>query len=123
MPRNWKTKRIVLPFLCEDGSNGLVNLAVVEFNVRPSLSSRQALAALKKVLTQWVKTTKDGRTAWKQSSEDFNIGDLSLCEEDFKRYGAKGLEAQGVYSFNILYCGDVADAETFDTILIDKAKL
>ena len=123
MSRNWKTKRIVLPFLCEDGSDGLINLAVVEFTVRPSLSSRQALVALKKVLTQWVKTTKNGKDAWKQSSEDFNIGDLALCEEDFRKYGAKALETQGVYSFNILYCGDVADAEMFDTILIDKAKL
>ena len=123
MSRNWKTKRIVLPFLCEDGSDGLINLAVVEFTVRPNLSSRQALAALKKVLTQWVKTTKDGRAAWKQSSEDFNIGDLALCDEDFKKYGAKALETLGVYGFNILYCGDVADAETFDTILIDETKI
>jgi hypothetical protein len=42
---------------------------------------------IRHAVTEWMKTSPEGRQAWKDASEDFNVGDLSnhLADRDLQR--------------------------------------
>lgn len=71
-----------LRFIVKRDSNDEMTFATVTAVVDKPLSLEFArndgafLAALKKALTKWAKTTKKGKAAWESSSHDFNVGDL-----------------------------------------------
>lgn len=80
-------------------------------------SKSNFLGRLQAALSHWASTTEEGADAYEESSEDFNIGDLSLHVDDkqlqniLSEYGIKGLE--------ISTHEDVSSEWSFDTHLID----
>lgn len=74
-------------------------------------------------VTQWVKETKAGRDAWRDSSEDFNIGDLPayLGDADLQTR----LKAQGVYDLEttLITDNDQQEGWIYDTVLVDRSTL
>lgn len=81
------------------------------------------LEQLQKAVTEWVKTTKDGKEAWKDSSEDFNVGDLAghtMCESFLDilqgKYGIRDLHI-------VTNSQDDNGHWSFDTVLVDSSEL
>lgn len=60
----------------------LENLLILRFTHTENLQNEEeVLEALERAVTEWVETTPEGREAWEDSCEDFNIGDF-CCQED-----------------------------------------
>jgi len=70
-------------------------------------------------LTAWAKNTTEGAEAFRDASEDFNIGDLSIADESNTPF----LAECGILSLEI----ETASAEDgdweYDRVLIDSAEL
>jgi hypothetical protein len=83
----------------------------------------EMIKRIKSAVTDWVKVTKAGMHEWKNSSQDFNIGDLSTCYTDedlkklLKRYGIEDLE---IWTFSST---TINHPYTYDTILVRRAEL
>jgi len=81
------------------------------------------LKALQGALTQWAAGTSEGKEAWEDSSEDFNVGDLSyeIGDESMKPY----LEKAGIAYLNIgVECHVIRTlAWSYDTVLMDRETL
>src|ERR1035437_9915177 len=80
------------------------------------------LAALKSAVTEWIKTTKEGKNAWEESSKDFNIGELSnynLVKID------RILAKQGIHDIDIEVHSMEGTSEgwSYDTILANTDEL
>lgn len=59
------------------GSYGLIqNIAVCTFTAQHGNS----LEILQEAVTQWINNTDEGREAYEDSCEDFNIGDLAVAQ-------------------------------------------
>jgi len=75
------TKEWLVEFIVRRNSTDELTYAVVKARVeaheRPG--ERAFLALLTKALTEWKRTTADGKGEWESSVEDFNVGDLSNC--------------------------------------------
>lgn len=56
-----------------EGLSGVTVSAVCTFESE----EKDGFYALQKAVTQWINETPNGEEAYKQSSEDFNIGDLA----------------------------------------------
>ena len=70
------TERIIVVVNC----TGEPTVAIVSCQKNETIQSARDLQdQIARAVTEWVKNTEAGKEAWKQSSEDFNIGDLSLC--------------------------------------------
>lgn len=83
-------------------------------------SSEEVLEAIKRGLTQWVRCTKTGKSAWVQSCEDLNIGDLSSCPAtSYMRF----LRAEGVLSLKISLLDVEDDQFAYDTVLVNEEDL
>ena len=85
----------------------------------PPMSPEAAFAAIKKAVTGWVKHTTAGRVAWKQTENDFNVGDLAQYTNDdaLKSY----LHKDGIQALNIeVFDGDCERSWAFDTLLVDR---
>lgn len=77
-------------------------------------------------VTEWVMTTEDGKKAWENSSNDFNIGDLSANLSDDPTDPLNVLLAkQGITGLEITTYNDTdGDLDwTYDTVLVDEIKL
>lgn len=81
------------------------------------------LDQLQKAVTEWVKTTKDGKEAWEESSNDFNVGDLvdyTTCESFLDilqgKYGIRELHV-------ITNSHDDSGNWAYDTVLVDQDSL
>lgn len=59
---------------CEETTLAMV---YAEVNSKKLLDENHFLDALQKAITNWVRTTDDGKDAWLESCKDFNVGDLS----------------------------------------------
>ncbi|WP_318493554.1 hypothetical protein [Photobacterium leiognathi] len=96
---------------------GLENFAVV--TVEPAADQNEALALLKRALTDWAGKTVAGRAEWQGTGEDFNIGDFLLCESDpdlqstFEKFGVK---------VKVLVSSDSTALVSYDEVLIDSDK-
>ncbi len=86
-------------------------------------SVQQMLKSIISAVTGWMKVTKSGIEKWKQSSKDFNIGDLSSCYSDADL--RKFLKRNGILDFEIwiFTCSDMDHGFAFDTVLVDTNKL
>ncbi len=70
-----------------------------------------------RAVTNWMKSTEEGRKAWKYASDDFNVGDLVSClgDDDLVRF----LANEGVKDFRI-DDAEVSDKwSDYDTSLVD----
>ena len=86
---------------------------------------RRFLAALRKAVTAWVRTTKEGREWYEGASQDANVGDL--CAYGIPDHVARNLAGQGVRSLTV-ECTSTADRHicrnwTYDTHLVDEDDL
>ena len=70
-------------------------------------------------MTEWRDTTEAGAEAWADSSEDFNVGDLTGYVED--RALRRLLRARGILrlTIEIFHSDDRDDEWHYDTILMD----
>lgn len=97
-------------------------IAIILFITAKKMTELQIVAILIKYITEWLKTTQDGKEAWIQSCEDLNIGDLTLCEEEFRKW-LKKKKSQDLIDLEILYCGETKGTINFDACLVDKSQL
>lgn len=74
--------------------------------------------AFQAAVTQWVNTSADGRAAWFNSSEDFNIGDLLGEAPDLTPYliGVGILARRGMQI-------SVDASRNYDTVLVDRHRV
>ncbi len=85
-------------------------------------TKEDALQRLSRAVGQWIQSANDGRRAWTESSEDFNVGDLAGY------LGRSGeatcslqqfLENQGISRVKDLFVLTNAEHENYDRILAD----
>jgi len=70
-------KKVRVCFIRMDGA--LVDaLRVVEITTVAGTKD-EAMQRLTRAIDQWIRSTDEGRKAWAESSEDFNVGDLAGC--------------------------------------------
>ena len=70
-----KMKKIRVCFLRLDGAL-VATLRVIEITTAANTKG-EAMQRLTQAIQQWIRDTEEGRKAWAESSEDFNIGDLA----------------------------------------------
>lgn len=75
---------------------------------------------LTRAVGQWIGNTQEGREAWAESSEDFNIGDLAghlngngKAVPSLQRY----LEQEGISRLKDLFVLTNSEQESYDRIL------
>lgn len=95
--------------------------AVVEAVAVSKLNSDSRFRdALTSALSEWVAKTTAGRRAWKDSSQDFNVGDLShwQSEKSLQPY----LEKQGIRHLRVETFSEdfVCSHWSYDTVLVNE---
>ena len=75
---------------------------------------------LTRAIEQWIGNTEEGRKAWAESSEDFNIGDLAgylngrgKAVPSLQRY----LDQEGIARIRDLFALTNSEQESYDRIL------
>ncbi len=111
-------KKIPVCFIRLDGA--LVDaLRVVEITTAANTKG-EAMQRLTRALEQWVRNTEEGRKAWLESSEDFNIGDLAgylnSCGKAVPSL-QKYLEHEGIVRVKNLFVLTNSEQESYDRIL------
>jgi len=79
-------------FTRDGGSDGVTDAAHCSFRCKDTDGKK----ALSRAVTKWVETTEEGRAAWEESCEDFNIGDLAChqSQELLAEWGIHDLKVQ-----------------------------
>jgi hypothetical protein len=80
-------------------------------------SPKDFLDRLKKGVSDWIRTTESGKSAWNYSGGDFNFGDLASNSED--SFLLTCLSKHGISSFEISLVTNVEEDFNFDTVLAD----
>lgn len=96
-------------------------VAIVFFKALTHMSADQAKAKLIEAVTRWIIKTAEGKEAWLQSKQDFNIGDLVDYVGDpilMIEISAAGLE-----EFCICTMDGGSMGWSYDTVLVDRDKL
>ena len=77
------------------------------------------LTALKDAITRWVKTTPQGQAAWLESSEDFNVGDLSNVPLDpiNEILSERGVK---ITDIDVHSMDGAPEGWSFDTVLVNN---
>lgn len=98
-----------------------ITFALVTANVNQIVLGNETdfLNALTRAISDWVKTSDAGKMAWENSSEDFNVGDLSHWTDELSL--KKCLEKEGITELNIdINSKNMASTEwMYDTVLAD----
>lgn len=111
-----------IPFIRHEGGV-ITTIALVKFTLNKKMTKEQILKALTTLLTEWAKTTKEGKKAWVASVSDFNIGDLASYESAFCLWLTHSkLTLTGIINFEFLENGDM-DHERFDRVLMNADEL
>ena len=113
-----KMKKIRVCFLRLDGA--LVDtLRVIEITTAANTKG-EAMQRLTQAIQQWIRDTEEGRKAWAESSEDFNIGDLAgyldgcgRAVPSLQHY----LELEGIVRIKDLFVLTDSEQESYDRIL------
>jgi hypothetical protein len=76
-------------------------------------------------VTHWARKDLEGQNAWKESSEDFNVGDLANYKEDvfnpyLKQYGITLLEVEAYSMDDDGDSWDFDDEETTSVVVLGK---
>jgi hypothetical protein len=111
-------KKIRVCFLRLDGA--LVDtLRVIEITTAANTKG-EAMQRLTQAIQQWIRDTEEGRKAWAESSEDFNIGDLAgyldgcgRAVPSLQHY----LELEGIVRIKGLFVLTDSEQESYDRIL------
>ena len=111
-------KKIRVCFIRLDGT--LVDaLRVVEITTAANTKG-EAMQRLTRAIEQWIGNTEEGRKAWAESSEDFNIGDLAgylngrgKAVPSLQRY----LDQEGIARIRDLFALTNSEQESYDRIL------
>lgn len=82
-----------ITFIRTWGLEGIDALAICSFVTEDNTTS--AMEQLQKAVTSWINEMGEGRRAYAQSSEDFNVGDLALEQKPYL------LEPWGVYDLRV----------------------
>jgi len=79
--------------------------------------------ALILAITEWVKKSYDGKQEWKRSSEDFNIGDLSMAQP-FSHLLKKFLQKHGIFELKVETWDQTNRGYwLFDDVLVDREQV
>ncbi len=81
-------------------------------------SDDDVFAAFQQAITRWINTTDEGRAAWYNSGEDFNIGDLMHEGGDLAPFMAE----VGICSYLVDFIS-VTTNRQYDTVLVDRSLL
>ena len=115
------TKNIttLIPFVRnEDGRT--TTIAILKVVTDHQMTPEQIMGAMKRLLTNWVNETKDGKQVWKYTGGDMNIGDFAQYETSFGEWiPHSSLKAYGIINFEIVALVDSTEALPFDKILVD----
>jgi hypothetical protein len=100
---------------------GVDALRVVEF-ATVAENKEDVLKRLERALTKWIMETKDGKAAWRESSEDLNIGDLVSYFDvqgnpvaSLKPY----LKRERIFKVKDVFVLTNAAQESYDRVLVD----
>ena len=111
-----------LIFMVPRDSIDETTLATVEATVDVPESMGDFQDRLTRALTKWALESNEGAQAWKNSSQDFNIGDLSNYTDNYTLKGF--LKEQGIHELTITtVSSDRTGTWSFDDVLIDKSKM
>jgi EAL domain-containing protein (putative c-di-GMP-specific phosphodiesterase class I) len=118
--KNKQTYKTDIIFIRRDGVS-IDQLVVVRFEHNDTLlRPDQVTNAFERAVTEWVKTTDNGRSAWEQSSEDLNIGDL-LCgyygSPTFNKELNPLLSEQGIRDWKVVCELTEGALESYDRVL------
>ena len=113
--------KIRVCFIRMDGA--LVDaLRVVEISTVAE-TKNEAMQRLTRAVDQWIRSTAEGRKAWAESSEDFNVGDLAgylngcgKATPSLQRY----LELEGIARIKDLFVLTDSEQESYDRILASE---
>ena len=112
--------KIQICFIRMDGT-GVDALRVLEISTIAE-NKADVLHRLSRAVGRWIQNTEEGRRAWANSGEDFNVGDLA---DYLSRSGsATGslqqlLEKEGIARVKDLFVLTNAEHEHYDRILAD----
>jgi|CXWL01.1.fsa_nt_gi hypothetical protein len=95
-------------------------VAIIEASVTaPILREKMPfLQALRTALTTWARETNRGRQAWKESSHDFNVGDLHEYQDDSSL--KRACSHTGIQRLTVKVFMDMTTNWTYDTLLIEE---
>ncbi len=97
--------------------------AVVTAQVLPELKMVPVfLSHLQQAVTWWSRFTPTGYDAWRDSGEDFNVGDLAVYQEDPAL--VEKLAECGIHDLAVSVYIDTSEGDcwTFDTVLCDDER-
>ena len=103
---------------------GLRFVCVVKATVNnPALNDdSRFLDSLRRAVTRWIDETAQGKTAWRQSCQDFNIGDLGN-EFPLDEAFVEILAAEGIHQLELESYGGGARNWVHDTHLVNELDL
>jgi len=113
-----KMKKIRVCFIRMDGAR-VDALRVVEITT-DARTKGEAMQRLTRAIDQWIRNTDEGREAWAESSEDFNVGDLAgyldgcgKAVQSLQHY----LKGEGIARIKDLFVLTDSEQESYDRIL------
>jgi len=101
----------------EDPRFAIINIEVTDETL---CDENTFLAELRRAVTEWVKTTEDGRACYEYAGNDLNIGDL------LSHGGAEDIVAlmPNVISLDLDQIGAIRSGDwTYDTTLVNEEEL
>jgi hypothetical protein len=111
-------KKIRVCFIRMDGAR-VDALRVVEI-ATAARTKGDAMQRLARAIDQWIRNTDEGREAWAESNEDFNVGDLAgyldgcgKAAPSLQRF----LKREGIARIKDLFVLTDAQQESYDRIL------
>jgi hypothetical protein len=101
----------------EEHTVAIIEAAVTNTILRDKMPFLQALRT---ALTTWARDTNRGRQAWRESSHDFNVGDLHGYQDDpsLKQVCSQA----GIQRLTVNLFVDLTTNWTYDTLLIENGK-
>lgn len=112
-----RKRATTLVFLRQDDRAGsMVGLLHVGTTLE---TDQEVKAALKAATTHWVITTEHGRSLWRYSCEDLNIGDLASSRAFQDATFLAALRERGV-EYRSCFVGVCSDALSYDEVLVEE---
>ena len=111
-------KKIRVCFIRMDGAR-VDALRVVEITT-DARTKGEAMQRLTRAIDQWIRNTDEGREAWAESSEDFNVGDLAGYLDRCGKAVASlqhYLKREGIARIKDLFVLTESEPESYDRIL------
>jgi hypothetical protein len=109
----------------ESSRESTVSIIQAQFTAKACADGMTTVGNLKtrliEAVTRWVQTTEDGKSAWEESTHDFNLGDLA--NQDLapinERLGPSGIF---ILSIEVHSMDASSDDWLFDTVLVQERR-